>query len=104
MSAQTVEISIEEALSLIQNALPVLEAVPAIAPEAALASLAVSGAQVITPILFRLGNNLASKGIIAAEVQADQLSRLQKLLDFTASEWQPSVAESKAAPAPDAPQ
>jgi hypothetical protein len=92
--SQTIEISIEEALALIQNALPVLEAVPAIAPEAGLASLAVSGAQVITPILFKMGNDLASKGVIAAEVQADQLNRLQKLMDFSASEWQPSTAGS----------
>ena len=94
MSAQPVELTIEEALALVQNALPVLEAVPAIAPEAALASLAVSGAQVVTPILFKLGNDLASKGVIAAEIQADQLARLQKLMDFTTAEWQPSGAQN----------
>lgn len=94
MSSQTVEITIEEALALVQNALPVLEAVPAIAPEAALASLAVSGAQALTPILFKIGNDLAAKGVIAAEAQADQLARLQKLMDFTGAEWQPSGAQN----------
>lgn len=90
MSAQTVELSIEEALALVQNALPILESVPAIAPEAALASLAASGAQVLVPILFRIGNDLASKGVYSTEIQTDQLNRLQKLMDFTSEEWKPS--------------
>ena len=91
MDTKTIELSIEDALALTNNVLPVLEAIPAIAPEAGLASLAVSGAQVLTPLIFKLVNTLAEKGEISADVQADQLTRLQKVLDFSGSEWKPSV-------------
>lgn len=98
---KSIELSIEDALALIQNLLPVLETIPVIAPEAGLASLAVSGAQLATPILFKIGNDLASKGVITPETQADQLARLQKVLDFTGSEWKPSVANPVSQSTPD---
>lgn len=87
---KTIELNIEDALALVQNLLPVLEAIPAIAPESALASLAVSGAQAATPILFKIGNDLAAQGVTDDSTQADVLSRYQKVLDFTGSQWKPS--------------
>jgi hypothetical protein len=90
MDTKTVELKTEDALTLVQNILPVLEAIPAIAPEAGLASLAVSGAQLATPILFKIINDLEAQGVIETDVQTAQLERLQKVLDFTGSEWKPS--------------
>lgn len=92
MNESTIEIKIEDALALVQNLLPVLEAVPAIAPEAGLASLAVTGAQVVTPLVFKLYNNLAAQGAISVEDQQATLDRWNKLLDFSGGQWQPSTA------------
>jgi hypothetical protein len=114
-TASTIQIGSQEALALVQNLLPVLEAsIPAVGAAAGPIGLGVSGAAVAIPILIKLGQDLAEKGVIDDPTQADQITRFNAVADQIAKlqagdrtgqpEWKPSGdAPPSQSPPPTAP-
>ena len=94
--AQNIKIGSQEALVIVETLLPILEAtVPQVGKSAGEINLGVSGAKTLAPVVARLIDNLAAQGVIAADVQSQQLAKLQKVLDFTGPEWTPSGTSPK---------
>lgn len=90
---QTISIGANEALTLLQTLVPILESsIPAVGAASGPIGLGVSAAVLLAPIIIRLINRLAAAGTIDAATQQAQLERVASVLDFTAANWTTRVA------------